>query len=145
MAIKPNFTPAKVGKELKLRLANIEKALLNRLKIVAERFITNARNNHTYTDQTGNLTSSVGYIIMKDGVQMANAFPGDKAEGKAKAQSIAKEVSERYQKGYVLIVVAGMEYAAAVESRNYDVITASSITAETDLRKSLEELRTKIR
>ena len=37
-----------------------------------------------------------------------------------------------------------MEYAAYVESRNKDVITASAITAENDLRKSLDELRKKL-
>ena len=33
----------------------------------------------------------------------------------------------------ILVVVAGMEYAAAVESYKYDVITGSSLMAESKL------------
>lgn len=122
----------------------IEQAIINRLKFVGEKFVINARNNGAYTDRTGNLRSSIGYIILKDGVQVEEKFPGEKAGGKSKGLQVAIDASSKFPKGIVLIVVAGMDYAAAVESRNYDVLTASSITAEADLLKGLQELKTKL-
>jgi hypothetical protein len=145
MAITPKFNISQVKADLQDRLNRIEQAAINRLIVVGEKFVANARNNHTYKDQTGNLTSSIGYLILKDGQQIEQSFIGKQAIGKAKGLAVAEEVSEKYPKGLVLIVVAGMEYAGYVESKNYDVITASGITAENDLRKSLAELSNKLK
>jgi len=41
----------------------------------------------------------------------------------------ANQIKSKY-KGLVLIGIAGMEYAAAVEAKGYDVITGSAPTNE---------------
>lgn len=144
MGLIPRFTVNDIVNHLGIAREKIEQAIINRLKFVGEKFIINARNNGAYTDRTGNLRSSVGYIIVKDGVQIEESFPGDKADGKAKGLKVAMEAAANFPKGIVLIVVAGMDYAAAVESKNYDVLSASSITAEQDLIKGFKELKTKL-
>ena len=145
MALTPKFNVAQVIGQVKVSQQALTQAMINRLKRVGDQFVTNARNNHTYTDRTGNLTSSIGYIILKDGEQLFEDFTGgDQTAGRSKGKSVAVAAAEKFAKGLVLIVVAGMEYAAAVESKNFDVITASSITSENDLKKSLEELRKKV-
>jgi hypothetical protein len=44
-----------------------------------------------------------------------------------------------------LIVVAGMDYAAAVESRGKDVLTASSIKAKNELKQAIKDLKRKVK
>lgn len=144
MAITPNFTPAQVAKVLQQKVDAIDAAIFDRLSNVGEKFVTNARNNHTYKDDTGALTSSMNYVILKDGVQLKSNFEGNNAKGVAKGREVANQVAQEHPKGWVLIVVAGMEYAAAVESKNRDVLTASSITAENDLKKAIASLSKKL-
>ncbi|MBN8852227.1 MAG: hypothetical protein BGO55_00595 [Sphingobacteriales bacterium 50-39] len=173
LSITPKFTREQLREIIKTRMDKIEMAAISRLQFVGEKFVTNARNNGAYKDRTGNLRSSVGYVIMKDGVQIAanwKVFPAvdQKAKnagigvekGQEAIDEIAKELTAKYPKGLILIGVAGMDYAAAVEAGNYragyeggtyvvdgpgrDVITASSIQAAADLKKGFEELQSKI-
>lgn len=143
MVIRPKFTPGEIAKMIGGQVGKIEEAILRRLKFVGEKFVTNARNNHTYKDRTGNLTASIGYVILKDGVTVYENFKGN-SEGNRKARQTVEDVKSGFLRGFVLIVVAGMEYAAAVESRNLDVLTASSIIAETDLTNAINEIKSKI-
>ncbi|GAH74567.1 unnamed protein product, partial [marine sediment metagenome] len=108
------------------------------LAMVGENFVNDARNIKTYKDQTGNLRSSIGYIIARDGNIIQENIEG-KAEGRAQAKEIANEVLRENNKGFVLIVVAGMEYAAAVESKGYDVITGSVPAAKALLKLKIKE------
>ena len=114
-----------------------EKAILT-LQYLGEQFVNNARLSGNYTDRTGNLRSSIGYIILKDGVTVDKNFEG-KAKGKSKAKSVSSEVASQYPKGLVLIGVAGMEYAAYVEAKGFDVIT-SSVPSSNDLKSFFNEI-----
>ncbi|MDB0602359.1 hypothetical protein PL373_14655 [Tenacibaculum maritimum] len=99
--------------------------ILNTLRFVGEEFVNKARISGNYKDRTGNLRSSIGYIILKDGKIINKNFEGEK-EGKNQGQKVAKEVAEQHPDGYVLIGVAGMQYAAYVEAKSFDVITGSA-------------------
>lgn len=106
-----------------------EKALLT-LQYAGETFVNNARLLNSYTDRTGNLRSSIGYIIIKDGNIINESFQiatkgNDKYTGLEKGKNFAINIASKYPKGFILIGVAGMEYAAAVEANGYDVITGS--------------------
>jgi len=50
--------------------------------------------------------------------------------GRFNAMNVLDDIAAQYPTGMILVVVAGMEYAAAVESKGYDVITGSSREAE---------------
>ena len=155
-SIKAKFSIADIKKALEQVNANFDQAIIERLSFVGEKFVINARNNGAYTDRTGNLRSSIKYFIMKDGKIINGEFNDEVKPALTKKNNLAKdqpvnlernvvaEIAERFPKGYVLVGMAGMNYAAYVESKNYDVITASAITAENDLRKSLDELRKKL-
>lgn len=92
-----------------------------------------AKKYHGYEDQTGNLTSSIGYAIIFDGsIDKASMMHEDAAK-------LVEELAREYPKGMILVVVAGMEYAAAVESKGYDVITGSSMYADTELLPFMRE------
>jgi len=145
VSIKAKFTNAGIRKVIAEKKKAIEQAILSRLQRVAERFVSNARTFGNYKDQTGNLRSSIGYVILKDGKQLSSSFEGSQPAGRAKAQEAIKASGAYGARGFVLIVVAGMEYAAAVESKGYDVLTASSILAKDQLEKAMQELKDKVK
>lgn len=140
VALHAKFSKADISRMAKEVQKAKEQAILERLKFIGERFIINARSISTYKDRTGNLRSSIGYVILKDGRQIVGDFKG-KGEGVRKAKDmVARLIGENYagHKGFVLIGVAGMEYAAAVESRGKDVITGSAMIAETALKNAFQ-------
>jgi hypothetical protein len=147
MAVKvvPKFSVVEIKRAMARKLALIEEAIVLRLTRTGERFVKNARNVNTYKDQTGNLRSSIGYVVLKNGEQVSENFKAGKGkEGVDKAKALVAELVDKYPRGYVLICVAGMDYAAAVESKGYDVITGSSKIAEQELKKAMKELSDKL-
>lgn len=104
---------------------DVDDKTLQTLQYLGEQFVNKARLNGNYTDRTGNLRSSIGYIILHDAKVIDKNFEG-KTEGKNQGQTVANEVGLQYPKGFVLIGVAGMNYAAYVEAKGFDVITGSA-------------------
>ncbi|MBD0822639.1 hypothetical protein [Aestuariibaculum marinum] len=129
MAGVNGLTPLFKGKQLQNIFDQFKKQVdektLQTLQYLGEQFVNQARLTGNYTDRTGNLRSSIGYIILLDGKVIFKNFSG-KQNGKSKAQEFANEVALKYPEGYVLVGVAGMDYAAAVEAKGYDVITGSA-------------------
>lgn len=140
MGLIPGFSQANINKRITNWVVSIEQRIIWTLAMVGEQFVNDARNTQTYQDQTGNLRSSIGYIIAKNGIIIQENIEG-KAEGRAHAKEVASEVLRESPKGFILIVVAGMEYAAAVESKGYDVITGSIPAAKALLKKKIKEYR----
>jgi len=140
MGLIPGFTQGDINRRITNWVVSIEQRIIWTLAMVGEQFVNDARNTQTYQDQTGNLRSSIGYIIAKDGVIIQENVEG-KAEGRAQAKEIANEVLRENTSGFILIGVAGMEYAAAVESKGYDVITGSIPAAKALLKKKIKEYR----
>lgn len=132
------------NKSLEAAKNRLDEAMYLILRRAALQFVTAARTKTKkqggFDDQSGNLRSSIGYIIMKDGSILDQNFTGA-AEGKNKGLSFAKSFSS--SPGYSLIVVAGMEYAAALESRGIDVITGSAMVIEGDLKAALKKVMAK--
>ncbi len=150
MAKLKGFTPM-FGRQLIVdRLNQIqEKANAKALEVLqyhGEEFINKARSNRTYADDTGNLRSSIGYIILYEGKIIRRNFrnsqkgTGRGSEGQGVALDTATEVAKNYPDGWVLIGVAGMNYAAAVEALGYDVITGAEPKSE-EIKKMLSEIQ----
>lgn len=125
-----SFRSGAIRNAINEQIKEYETKVLTTLKFVGEKFVNAARMDGNYTDRTGNLRSSIGYIILKDGRVITQNFSGN-PEGVEAGKEIAFEVGTKIDRGFVLIGVAGMEYAAAVESRNFDVITGSAPTVQT--------------
>jgi len=138
MPLIPGFRQGDVDRRINRFTVSIEQRIIWTLAMVGENFVNDARNIRTYKDQTGNLRSSIGYIIARDGNIIQENIEG-KAEGKAQAKKVADEILREDKKGFVLICVAGMEYAAAVESKGYDVITGSVPAAKALLKSKIKE------
>lgn len=135
MGIVPSFTRQDIERAIRERIRKVDAAIVSRFIYVGETFVNNARMNGKYKDQTGNLRSAICYIVLKDGVKRSpGAIPAD-------SKKMIDVLRLKYATGYVLIVGTGMNYAAAVESKGKDVLTASSITAKKELQKAMKGLK----
>lgn len=114
-----------------------ENEILTRLAYIGEKSIETARLSGDYTDRTGNLRSSVGYIVLNEGQlwtsggfdsQINSGTEGD--DGAEDGLSAAIQRAEEFPSGYTLIVVAGMEYASYVENRDYEVLSFTEAEAK---------------
>ena len=133
----------------------VEKKQIERLKMLGEMCVTQARGEHAnnWQDQTGNLRSSVGYMVFKDGVSVEegtfeqitprNPQPGDVYDGATRGMQFCKTIGDQ-TRGIALVVVAGMSYASYVEKNGKDVLTSAEQLAERELPKMLEELKSNI-
>ena len=131
-------------------VASVENKVLNVLKYAGEKAVAYARTLDTYTDRTGNLRSSIGYVIYKNGQLAAqssfeqgysNVQSGDISyNGGEIGFALAQKVAQQETAPFVLVVVAGMNYAAAVERRGYDVIEGASIEASEVAKRLVQGL-----
>ena len=102
----------------------------------------------SWYDQTGNLRSSVGYVIAhnKNIIQYSTfnqMMQG--SEGVKTGKDLAEELAKRYSNNYVLIVVAGMNYAEFVEAMdNKDVLASTELWAREQVPLMLEKLKRQI-
>lgn len=140
----PMFSDADLDKWYGLFNEKADEKILTLLKATGETFVKYAREVHTYEDQTGNLRSSIGYVIVEDGSTIFEDFKEsdkgtEKVKGTAKGGQLAEAIALSYSKGIVLIGVAGMQYAAAVEAKGFDVVTGACQSAEAWMRKAIEE------
>lgn len=103
-----------------------------------------------YIDDTGYLRGSIGYAIYKDGTLLADDFKGTEngnagsgaAQGQEAGKNLAAEVAGQYVgQGIVAIVVCGADYAAAVESNGYDVLTGSTKELANIFKDNLKQVK----
>ena len=164
MPITPKFTREDIEKRFHKYLEVIENRILARLQYLGEKCVTHARlvpASVGFTDQTGNLRASIGYMIFKDGETMYDGFEGSGedfggdggalvghanggAAGVITGRKVAKQAATDYPRGIVLVVVAGMEYAAAVESRGRDVLTSAELLAKNEMPRLVEKIKEQV-
>ncbi|WGU68275.1 HK97 gp10 family phage protein [Capnocytophaga canimorsus] len=158
MAIKPNFTQDDIRKRFNAFLEEVEHQQIEALKELGERCMAHARSvpsSSGFQDQTGNLRSSIGYVVFKNGVAIHEGYEAitgtnskgetlNGTEGVTSGRKLAESVGNKTQ-GICLVVTAGMNYASYVEAKGRDVITSAEILAERELPRMLEELKDNIR
>ena len=151
MGIKAKFTQDDVRKRFDAFLNEIEKKQIARLQRLGEMCLVEARTNKGYMMQTGALLSSTGYEVFVDGVAIHSQFDAASgAESNAaetgikSGQNIAETIGKG-TKGIALVVVAGMNYAAYVEAKGYNVLSSAEHLAERELPRMLEKLISNIK
>ena len=133
MGIKAHFK-GNIDATFAAFLAEVERQIIESLCRIGEEVVTLAKlvpPERGFTDRTGNLRSSIGYVVCKDGQPLNIAF---------EALQVAKDHTE----GYTLIVVAGMNYAVYVESKGRDVLTSAEKEAEKLIARELADLITNV-
>lgn len=133
-----------VERELNGAVERWKQAVIYNLQVIGEKCVNEARMKGSYKDQTGNLRSSVGYILIVDGQVfsesrfdvVANGQQGSE-DGKSFAESLVKD----YPSGIALVVVAGMHYAEYVAAKGYDVLDSAELLGEQLARKLMDDLQ----
>ena len=147
MGIKANFTKDDVRSRFDAFLNKIEKKQIKYLHYLGEMCVIEARNNKGYKMDTGALISSTGYKVYVDGVAVLTNFQakGDAGTYGIEAGSDLADKIGKETKGVALVVVAGMNYAAYVEARGYNVLSSAEHLAQRELPRMLEKLITDIK
>jgi len=144
MAMKAKFSLPDLRAQFAEIENNIESAIINEVVGLGEELVNHARSVRTYMDQTGNLRSSIGYIVAdRHGIVSDNfkATTPSGASGKAKAQTQAQNAVSGLNHGIKLVVVGGMEYAADVERRGYDVLASAEQKANIEVPKIIQRIK----
>ena len=145
MGIKANFTKADITRRFSRFLAQIEREQIRILQNLGEQCVTHARTipaETGFTDRTGNLRSSIGYVIFQNGEPIVSNFEQVKegSEGMKSGENVATNAAKRHPEGLCLVVVAGMNYAVYVESKGRDVLTSAETLAKRELPRMLNDL-----
>ncbi len=119
-------------------------ALIQMFNYVGLECVREARTKRRYFDQTGNLRSSTGYCVLYNGtIVHQSAFEAVKptaTQGAVSGRELMNNLIAQNSTGIVLIVVAGMNYAAYVEAKGLNVLDSSEIMAKKLVRKTLKQL-----
>lgn len=144
-----DMTDAELEQVVNEQIEEMDRQTLEQFRIVLSRALeiqrSKMRADGGYNDDTGQLRSSTGGIIYRDGKVLHEDFklapygtdkqPGLK-EGRDKAFAELRET-----KGWGITLVAGMEYAGWVESRHgKTVLTDASREVEKSLEQAFNEV-----
>ena len=143
MGMKQITPMSEVEAYLDEQIERIEQLIIYNLSYVGEQCLTEARNTNSYKDQTGNLRSSIGYTIVKDGRvirQSDFAVVRKGSEGKSEGEQFARSLASKFPEGIVLIVVAGMNYASYVSAKGYNVLDSAELLADRLVPSILKQL-----
>lgn len=162
----------KIYAKLQMQRKKLIEFLVTQLSYIGEACVKIARERGDYNDITGNLRSSISYVVLNDGEVMAGGnfvakqvaagykkvkrtrklkdgtfkeyfanvkVGGDGAKGQQEGEALLQRLKAKFPWGVVLIVCAGMEYAAFVENvRGKHVLIDAELEAERLLKQLIE-------
>ena len=143
MGITQKTPAAEIDAYIEQQVERMTNALIYNLQFIGEKCLNAARETNSYKDRTGNLRSSLGYVIILDGkIKYQSDFEvvmqGD--SGAKSGIQYAKEVARQFPEGIVLIVVAGMNYASLVSATGRDVLDSAELLADKLVPQILKQL-----
>jgi len=144
--MKALFTNMQVAQFIQQFAKRADRKARDILVYAGEYAVKKAREDGVYNDITGNLRSSIGYVVALDGVVVESDFQiagkgTDGQDGVREARQLAYGIAKTFKNGYCLVVVAGMQYAAAVEAMdNKDVLTATEQHTSDYLNELIEDI-----
>lgn len=151
MGIRMTTKLSEVHDMLMREAERVERLTIRALSKLGEQCVTKIRDragDKSWYDQTGNLRSSVGYVIAHNkNIIQYSTFNQVKqgSEGVKTGKDLAEELAKKYSNNYVLIVVAGMNYAEFVEAMdNKDVIASTELWVKEQVPLMLEKLKKQI-
>lgn len=98
-----------------------------------------------WKDRTGNLFSSIGLALAKDGMILRfYGFGGKGFVGKVVGKRLIADTLSELPKGIAIVAVAGMDYAEYMEARDVIVLTSVDRLIEQGFNETMEELRRRL-
>lgn len=146
--MKLQTTKSDFDQIIQKQLAEIDSQFLQRLIELCDERIEIQRakvSPEGYNDQTGQLRSSVGYIIYRDGkIRHENFELAPYGTDKAPRLKAGRELAFsqlRITEGWGVVMVAGMEYASWLESNyNRTVLSSATFKLEDDIEYILKNI-----
>lgn len=168
--IVSRFNQRKIRERINMTRKDLTERITMYLMAVGEECIKIAREKGDYNDITGNLRSSIGYVVLVDGKpiqqsmsQRTNVAPGyrtvmrknadgsesvsrqkvggDGGKGATQGRELLDRLKSEYPRGCVLIVCAGMNYAAYVENiHGKRVLVDAKLAAEKLINDFIKKL-----
>lgn len=138
----------KLRNALNIKMSELKQHLIMRMCAIGEESVKIAREAGSYQDRTGNLRSSIGYVVLDDGKPVKygqqKVYKGKKGSGEKGVQqgkALLEQLQTKYPWGIVLIVCAGMNYAVYVEALYHkDVLTSAELKLESLARQLVSDL-----
>ena len=121
----------KLQEKLMQKYEAIKRMLDQRLLQLAEDAVTYSKENKEYSDHTANLKNSISFALYYDGnlitmhegkIPQPDATPKGQAIVSENLQNYAAQDGVVAEKGYSLVIVAGMNYGPYVERKGYNVL-----------------------
>ncbi len=143
MPIKQTTPASDINDAIDRHIQDTINAVVYRLMEIGVKVINTARNVGGYKNQTGNLRSSTGWVVAVDGQpvkvsEFTSVLNG--GQGSQEGRNYALSLVGNYPKGIVLIIVAGMQYAAYVAAKGLDVLDTAELDAKKLVPAMLREL-----
>lgn len=142
---------SEINAAIKVEAERVEELTIRALSYLGEKCVVEAKDRTqeaSWFDHSGNLRSSIGYVIVAHGrIVQYSDFNQVKqgSEGVKEGKELAEELARKYSSGYALIVVAGMNYAELVEAMDNKVVLASAeLFARQELPSMMGKLKTQI-
>lgn len=149
MGIKANFSIADVQKDMAAKMESIVEATVQALVELGRECVDYARSippEVGFNDVTGNLRSSIGFKVFRDGTPVAEDYVQvlNGAEGVEKGRALADQIGSKCgQNQTMLVITAGEEYAVYLESKGRDVLTSSELMARREwpqMKQRIDEI-----
>jgi len=145
MGLIPMFTLASFFTGIDKFVKNKTNEITLALAYEGEKFVNEARERGDYHDITKNLRGSIAYDVVLNGKTLHSDYSGGESQGEESEYFAKKAVddvindNDMFQDNIIwLIGVAGMEYAAPLESKGWDVIT-NSVPEDSDIKDLLKD------
>lgn len=123
----------------------IEKALIYQLEYLVADLENHAKLSAGYKDRTANLKSSIGGVVLKNGTPISYKGFDGRPVGVKTGNEFINTLIRQFTSGYVLILVAGMDYATFVENyHGLNVLKKSEMRMMSELPKMLNQLKAKL-
>lgn len=151
MGIKLVTSESAIHDAILKEVDRVNRLTLRALSRLGEECVTEARDRspeESWIDRSGNLRSSIGYVIASGGeIIKYSDFTVVKngSEGPETGKTLAEEIARKYRSVYALVVVAGMNYAEYVEAMDNKVVLASAeLFARQQLPSMMQKLKSQI-
>ena len=128
--------------ELQQAAKRYDKEVVRALKAAGERAVETARQTKTYEDKTGDLTASIGYGVIHNGLlEYVGGFDDSRNGGSIGRQVLQQVAEESRGVPYAVILVAGMEYATYVNRKGFAVLDGAQIRIDSITQELLSSIR----
>ena len=133
-------------KYIQQQAVRIETALIFQLEYLVAELQNHAKQSAEYIDQTSNLKGSIGGVVLKNGKPVFyKGFDSGGSVGNSTGLEFLNSLIAKNPTGYVILIVAGMEYATYVENyHGLNVLKKSELKMEREIPALLNRLKTKI-